>query len=60
MMIINQRGRVTLDAGRLGFRFETALLYAARLHANHRHEFKQHIFVVIEIIRGSLYTVVHT
>jgi len=32
-MIIDKRGRVTLTAQRLGFRFETALLYATRLHA---------------------------
>lgn len=30
--MINERGRATLE-GRLGFRFETALLYACRLHA---------------------------
>jgi len=33
-MIINERGRATFNEQRLGFRFETALLYAARLHAN--------------------------
>jgi (p)ppGpp synthase/HD superfamily hydrolase len=34
MIIINQRGRAILDDRQLGFRFETALLYAARLHAD--------------------------
>jgi (p)ppGpp synthase/HD superfamily hydrolase len=33
MMIINERGRVNFGGRQLGFRFETALLYAARLHA---------------------------
>jgi (p)ppGpp synthase/HD superfamily hydrolase len=36
MMIINERGRVTFGDRQLGFRFETALLYAARLHADQR------------------------
>ncbi len=33
-MLINERGRATENGQRLGFRFETALLYAARLHAD--------------------------
>jgi GTP pyrophosphokinase len=32
-VIIDSRGRVVPQSSRLGFRFETALLYAARLHA---------------------------
>jgi hypothetical protein len=32
-MIINQRGRVAIGGPALGFRFEMALLYAFRLHA---------------------------